>query len=377
MPKQAYARTKPHLNIGTIGHQGHGKTTLTAAIAKVLGRPGPAPGGTGPVAPLEYETGTRHYAHADLPGQPARVRHVISAAAALDAAILVVSAPEGVRPQTAEHLLLARRMGVEHLIVALTRAGDADPGRAEAAVRELLDAHGHPGGLTPVVRVCAEGALRGQARWTGAVEALLDAVDTYVPVPVRYTDAPFRLSVQRVRSLPGQGTLATGVVARGTVRPGERVRASGPGETVRVAGLETFGKPMAGAQAGDQVALLLPGPHRHRLRRGDALAAPGTVATGQLFTARLRLLPPSHGGRRTPVTSGYRPRFHLGTAEVTGVADLGYGGRARPGEEVTVTVCLDRPVPLEPGLGLVVREGGRTVALGTVGTMGAWTNRYP
>ncbi|MEV5505512.1 GTP-binding protein [Streptomyces orinoci] len=378
MPGQGYARTKPHLNIGTLGAHGHGKTTLTAAIAQVLGWPprGNAVAGPGAAAPvMEYETGTRHYAHTDLPGHPARLGRLITAMATLDAAIVVVAAPDGVRPQTAQHLLLARHLGVEHLVVALTGAGDADPGRAEAAVRELLLAHGYPGAPTPVVRVCAKGALRGEPRWTGAVEALLDAIDTCVPVPVRYTDAPFRLPVQRVLTVPGRGTVATGVVVRGTVRPGERVCASGTGEAVRVAGLETFGKPMASAQAGDQVGLLLPGARW--IRRGEALAAPGTVPVGQLFTARLRLPPPSCGGRRTPLYSGYRPRCHLGTAEVTGVLDLGPGGTARPGEEVAATVCLDRPVPLEPGGRLVLREGGRTVAVGTVGTMGEWTNRYP
>lgn len=396
MPQQTYARTKPHVNIGTMGHLGHGKTTLTAAITKVLAARGPGGGyvprerldrtpeeaGRGVsvhLARVEYETGTRHYAHVDMPGHPDFIKNMIAGAAQLDGAILVVSAPDGVPPRTAEQVLLARQAGVDHIVVALTKAESADPdtaGRVEREVRELLSAHGYPGATTPVVRVSASRALAGDPRWTGAIEALLDAVDIYVPTPLRYGHAPFLLPVQAARTATGRGTVAIGTVERGTVRVGDPVEllglaGAGAGRTrpTVVTGVETFGKRMEYAEAGDAVAVLLHGVDRDTVRRGQVLAAPGSVVPRRRFTARVHVLSAAEGGRSTPLTTGYRPQFHLRTADVTGAVDLGARGVARPGETVTMAVELGRESPLEPGLGFAIREGGRTVGAGSVITV--------
>lgn len=298
---------------------------------------------------------------------------MVTGAAQLDGAILVVSALDGVMPQTAEHVLLARQVGVDHIVVALNKADAADPELAdlvELEVRELLTAHGYGGDGAPVVRVSGLAALEGDPRWTGAVEALLDAVDTYVPTPVRYTDAPFLLPVENVLTITGRGTVVTGAVERGSVRLGDRVTLHGGDEgsdqTVVVTGLETFGKPMESAEAGDNVALLLRGVQRHQVRRGDVVAAPGSVSPKRRFTAQVYVLSAREGGRSTPVASGYRPQFYIRTADVVAEVDLGAAGVARPGETVTMTVELGRDVPLEAGLGFAIREGGRTVGAGTV-----------
>ncbi|GAA0327508.1 elongation factor Tu [Streptomyces polychromogenes] len=388
MAKTAFTRTKPHLNIGTMGHVDHGKTTLTAAITKVLAERGGASfvpfdridrapeevrrGITINLTHVEYETDTRHYAHVDMPGHADYIKNMVTGAAQLDGAILVVSALDGVMPQTAEHVLLARQVGVDHIVVALNKADAGDPeltDLVELEVRDLLTAHGYGGEEAPVVRVSGLGALEGDPRWTGAIEALLDAVDTYVPMPVRYTDAPFLLPVENVLTITGRGTVVTGAVERGTVRPGDRVALLGgegePVETV-VTGLETFGKPMESAEAGDNVALLLRGVHRDGVRRGHVVAAPGSVAPRRRFTARVYVLSGREGGRTTALSSGYRPQFYIRTADVVGDVDLGEAGVARPGETVTMTVELGRDVPLEAGLGFAVREGGRTVGAGTV-----------
>ncbi|MGW1410408.1 elongation factor Tu [Streptomyces sp. NPDC002403] len=391
MPKTAYVRTKPHLNIGTMGHVDHGKTTLTAAITKVLSDRGTgtfvpfdridrAPeetqrGITINIAHVEYETDTRHYAHVDMPGHADYIKNMVTGAAQLDGAILVVSALDGIMPQTAEHVLLARQVGVDHIVVALNKADAVDDGEdtvltdlVELEVRELLSAHGYGGDSVPVVRVSGLKALEGDPRWTAAVEALLDAVDTYVPMPVRYTDAPFLLSVENVLTITGRGTVVTGAVERGTVRTGDRVSVLGPDpdiETV-VTGLETFGKPMESAQAGDNVALLLRGVERDRVRRGHVVAAPGSVTPSRRFTAQVYVLSAKEGGRTTPVTTGYRPQFYIRTADVVGDVDLGEVAVARPGDTVDLTVELGRDVPLETGLGFAIREGGRTVGAGTV-----------
>lgn len=389
MPKTAYVPTKPHLNIGTIGHADHGKTTLTAALLTVLRDRGSgtlvpvdrigrrpeasARGRTVIGSHVEYETDTRHFAHVDLPGHAGVVTNMITGVAQLDGAILVVSALDGIMPQTAEHVLLARGMGVRYLVVALTKADAGDPeftGPVEREVRRLLSAHGYDGAHVPVVRVSGLRALAGDPRWTAAIDALLDAVDVGVPVPERYPAAPFLLPVQRALTLTGRGTVVTGTVERGTVRVGDRVAVLGTGAETTVAGLETFGEPMASAEAGDHVGLLLRGLHRDRVRRGQAVAAPGSVTPRRRLTAVLRVLATEEGGRRTPLASGYRPQFHLRTADVTGRLDLGGRGLAHPGETVTVHVELDRPVPLETGLGFVVREGGRTVGAGAVRTVG-------
>ncbi len=385
MPKQSYVRTKPHLNIGTMGHVDHGKTTLTAAITKVLSDRGTgayvpfdridrapeeaARGITITIAHVEYETDTRHYAHVDMPGHADYVKNMITGATQLDGALLVVSALDGVMPQTAEHVLLARQVGVEHIVVALNKADAGDPeltDLVELEVRELLSAHGYPGATLPVVRVSGLRALQGDARWTAAIGALLDAVDTHVPVPARYTDAPFLLPVENVLTITGRGTVVTGAVERGRVRTGDRVEVLGAGVETVVTGLETFGRPMEYAEAGDNVALLLRGVQRDTVRRGQVVAAPGSLVPHRRFDARVYLVPAAQGGRRTPIATGYRPQFYLRTADVVGDVDLGERAVARPGETVAMTVELGRPVPLEAGLGFAVREGGRTVGAGTV-----------
>ncbi|MFH8448866.1 elongation factor Tu [Streptomyces fungicidicus] len=390
MSKTAYVRTKPHLNIGTMGHVDHGKTTLTAAITKVLAARGAgsfvpfdridrapeeaARGITINIAHVEYETDTRHYAHVDMPGHADYVKNMVTGAAQLDGAILVVSALDGIMPQTAEHVLLARQVGVDHIVVALNKADAVDDGEltdlVELEVRELLSAHGYGGESAPVVRVSGLKALEGDPRWTASVDALLDAVDTYVPMPERYLDAPFLLPVENVLTITGRGTVVTGAVERGTVRTGDRVEVLGAGVETVVTGLETFGKPMAEAQAGDNVALLLRGVPRDAVRRGHVVAAPGSVVPSRRFTARVYVLPAREGGRTTPVSTGYRPQFYIRTADVVGAVDLGATAVARPGDTVTMTVELGRDVPLESGLGFAVREGGRTVGAGTVTAVG-------
>ncbi|RLU80459.1 elongation factor Tu [Streptomyces griseocarneus] len=388
MPKQAYVRTKPHVNIGTIGHTGHGKTTLTAAITHLLGtheapaheppargRASDGPdGGTSRVRHVSYETGTRHYAHADLPGRADHVPHMIAGAAGLDGAVLVVSALDGIRPQTAEHLLLARQAGVRHLVVALTKAEEGGPELTELVeldTRALLAAHGFDGPRTPVVRVSARRALAGDPRWTGTVEALLDAVDTYVPTPERPVREPFLLPVEQVVPLPGGGVAVAGTVERGAVRPGDRLEVVGGTGGPRVAplaGLETFGRPMAGARAGDTVALLLPGLPHDEVRRGDVVVAPGSLVPRRRCHARVRLLPPETGGADgpRPGSTGGRVRFHFRTADVPGTLVLGPDRPAPSGATVTGTVLLDRALPLDTGLPFAVRESGRTVGVGAV-----------
>ncbi|MET9364225.1 elongation factor Tu [Streptomyces sp. NPDC006632] len=395
MPKTAYVRTKPHLNIGTMGHVDHGKTTLTAAITKVLAERGgdgatryvpfdridrapeeAARGITINIAHVEYETDTRHYAHIDMPGHADYVKNMVTGAAQLDGAILVVSALDGIMPQTAEHVLLARQVGVDHIVVALNKADAVDDGEdgvladlVELEVRELLSAHGYGGDAVPVVRVSGLKALAGEPRWTEAIGALLDAVDTYVPLPERYVDAPFLLPVENVLTITGRGTVVTGAVERGTVRVGDRVQILGADAESVVTGVETFGKPMETAQAGDNVALLLRGVPRDAVRRGHVVAEPGSITPGRRFTAQVYVLSAREGGRSTPMATGYRPQFYIRTADVVGDVDLGELAVARPGETVTMTVELGRDTPLEPGLGFAIREGGRTVGAGTVGAL--------
>ncbi|MER7408068.1 elongation factor Tu [Streptomyces sp. NPDC000070] len=389
MSKTAYVRTKPHLNIGTMGHVDHGKTTLTAAITKVLAERGTgtfvpfdridrapeeaARGITINIAHVEYETDTRHYAHVDMPGHADYVKNMVTGAAQLDGAILVVSALDGIMPQTAEHVLLARQVGVDHIVVALNKADAGDEeltDLVELEVRDLLTAHGYGGDSVPVVRVSGLRALEGDPRWTASIEALLDAVDTYVPMPERYLDAPFLLSVENVLTITGRGTVVTGAVERGVVRVGDKVEVLGASVETVVTGLETFGKPMEEAQAGDNVALLLRGVPRDAVRRGHVVAAPGSVVPSRRFTARVYVLSAREGGRTTAVFSGYRPQFYIRTADVVGDVDLGEVAVARPGDTVVMTVELGREVPLEPGLGFAIREGGRTVGAGTVTAVG-------
>ncbi|MGW3341961.1 elongation factor Tu [Nonomuraea rubra] len=390
MAKQAYVRNKPHLNIGTMGHVDHGKTTLTAAITKVLAERGQATytpferidrtpeeasrGITINISHVEYETATRHYAHVDMPGHADYVKNMITGAAQLDGAILVVSAHDGIMPQTREHVLLAKRVGVEHLVVAVNKADGADPeltDLVELELQDLLAEHGYHG--VPMVRVSGLRALEGDPVWTASVEALLDAVDTHIPVPVRYVDAPFLMPVENVLTVTGRGTVVTGAIERGAVRIGDTVEVVGFGDAFSavVTGVETFGKTMERGEAGDNAAVLLRGVRREQVRRGMVLAAPGTQHARGRFTARVYLLTPEEGGRRRPVTSGYRPQFYLRTTDVPGELVLPDGAGALPGETVEVTVELGKAVAVEPGLGFAIREGGLTVGAGTVLTVPA------
>jgi elongation factor Tu len=387
MTKQVFVRAKPHLNIGTMGHVDHGKTTLTAAITKVLADRGMASyvpfdridrapeeaarGITINIAHVEYETAGRHYAHVDMPGHADYVKNMITGAAQVDGAILVVSALDGVMPQTREHVVLARQVGVGHIVVALNKADVADAELAELVeleVRELLSGYGYPGEEVPVILVSGLAALDGQPRWVASIGELLDAVDGYIPVPARYVSAPFLMPVENVCTITGRGTVVTGAVERGRVAVGDRVDVVGLGGSLStvVTGVETFGKTMEYAQAGDNAALLLRGLRRQQVRRGQVVAAPGSQSAHRKFEANVYLLSAAEGGRRTEVRTGYRPQFFIRTTDVVGVMDLGPAGVARPGNRLSVTIEVGHPVALEPGLGFAVREGGRTVAAGTV-----------
>jgi elongation factor Tu len=387
MTKQHYVRAKPHLNIGTMGHVDHGKTTLTAAITKVLAERGMASyvpferidrapeeaarGITINIAHVEYETAARHYAHVDMPGHADYVKNMITGAAQVDGAILVVSALEGIMPQTREHVILARQVGVRHVVVALNKADVADSELTELVeleVRELLTDYGFPGNEVPVVRVSGLAALAGEPRWRDSIGELLDAVDSYIPVPERYVSAPFLMPVENVLTITGRGTVVTGAIERGKVQVGDAVAIVGLGGELStvVTGVETFGKTMEHAEAGDNAALLLRGVRRSQVRRGQVIAAPGSLAAHRQFEASVYLLPAAEGGRRTPVSTGYRPQFFVRTADVVGVLDLGPDGVALPGDRVEVTIELGKPVGLDTGLGFAIREGGRTVGAGTV-----------
>ncbi|GAA1031141.1 elongation factor Tu [Virgisporangium ochraceum] len=384
--KREFVRTKPHLNIGTMGHVDHGKTTLTAAITKVLAERGQAEytpfgridkhaeetlrGITINISHVEYETATRHYAHVDMPGHADYVKNMITGAAQLDGAILVVSALDGVMPQTREHVLLTKQLGVRYVVVALNKADAVDDPElldlVELEVRDLLAAHGYPD--SPVVRVSGLRALAGDPEWVAAIGALLDAVDEHVPVPDRYLDAPFLMPVESVLTISGRGTVVTGAVERGRISMGSSVDVLGLGGNVRtvITGIETFGKQMQTAEAGDNAALLLRGVKRDDVRRGQVVAATGSVESASLFTAHVYLLTAEEGGRRTPIVSGYRPQFFVRTTDVVGELDLGEADLGIPGDRLDVTVKLGKPVPLSEGLGFAIREGGRTVGAGTV-----------
>jgi elongation factor Tu len=388
MAKQMYARGKPHLNIGTMGHVDHGKTTLTAAITRVLSRQGLARvvpfegidrapeerdrGITINIAHVEYETPTRHYAHVDMPGHADYVKNMVTGAAQIDGAILVVSAQDGAMPQTREHVVLARQVGVRHVVVALNKADAApDPellDLVELEVRGLLSAYGFPGDEVPVVRVSGLRALEDDPYWTKRIEDLLAAVDAYVPVPARILDRPFLMPIENMLTITGRGTVVTGVVEQGTLRVGEHVEVVGLGETLATVatGLETFGQAMDHAEAGDNAAVLLRGVRRDQVRRGQVVVAPGAIRPHTRFEAEVYVLGAEEGGRSRPFFTGYRPQFHIRTTDVVGDVDLGEGGMALPGDTVTMTVELGRPVALEEGLGFAIREGGRTVGAGTV-----------
>ncbi|MFC0624627.1 elongation factor Tu [Kribbella deserti] len=390
MAKSQFVRTKPHLNIGTMGHVDHGKTTLTAAITKVLAERDPgnnsfvafdgidrapeeiARGITINISHVEYETATRHYAHVDMPGHADYVKNMITGAAQVDAAILVVSAQDGAMPQTREHVLLARRVGVPYLVVALNKADAVDDPElldlVELEVRELLAEYGFPGDEVPVVRVSGLRALEGDPQWTGAIGALLDAIDAYVPVPPRELGEPFLMPIENVLTISGRGTVVTGAVERGTLRLGDTVEAVGLGPTVTsvAIGLETFGKSLESAEAGDNAAVLLRGVKRDEIRRGQVLVLPGTVQPHRRFRAQLHALSTAEGGRHTPFAADYRPQFYFRTTDVSGGIDLGEIQLVHPGDTVELGVELAKPVAMDVGLGFAVREGGHTVAAGTV-----------
>ena len=387
--KQEFVRAKPHLNIGTMGHVDHGKTTLTAAITKVLSEMDPsgttftafdridrapeelARGITINIAHVEYETPTRHYAHVDMPGHADYVKNMITGAAQLDGAILVVSAEDGTMPQTREHVVLAHRVGVPHVVVALNKADAVDDPElldlVELEIRDLLSQYGFDGDATPVVRVSGLRALQGDPQWTASVVALLDAVDTHVPVPTRDLEGAFLMPIENVMTITGRGTVVTGAVERGVLGLGDAVEVIGLGSPVSsvATGIETFGKPMQQAQAGDNAAVLLRGVRRGEVRRGQVLALPGSVAPHTRFRASVYLLSHAEGGRHTGIATNYRPQFHFRTGDVVGVVELDRT-LALPGDTVEVTVELGKAVAMDIGLGFAIREGGKTVGAGTV-----------
>jgi elongation factor Tu len=390
MAKSQFIRTKPHLNIGTMGHVDHGKTTLTAAITKVLADRDPATnrfvafegidkapeealrGITINISHVEYETASRHYAHVDMPGHADYVKNMITGAAQVDGAILVVSAQDGAMPQTREHVLLAQRVGVPYLVVALNKSDAVQDSElldlVELEVRDLVSEYGFPGDEVPVVRVSALGALDGDPRWTQSIVQLLDAVDAYVPVPKRDLGEPFLMPIENVLTISGRGTVVTGKVERGTLRIGEPVVVVGLGPTLAsvATGLETFGKSLTVAEAGDNAAILLRGVRREQVQRGQVVAAPGSVTPHRVFRAALYALTKEEGGRHTPFVANYRPQFFFRTTDVAGGIDLGDVPMVMPGDSVPVRVELGQEVAMDVGLGFAVREGGRTVAAGTV-----------
>jgi elongation factor Tu len=373
-----------------MGHVDHGKTTLTAAITKVLAERDPsvnrfiafdgidrapeevARGITINISHVEYETATRHYAHVDMPGHADYVKNMITGAAQVDAAILVVSAQDGAMPQTREHVLLAQRVGVPYLVVALNKADTVDDPElldlVELEVRELLTEYGFPGDEVPVVRVSGLRALEGDPEWTAAVVQLLDAIDSYVPVPPRELGEPFLMPIENVLTISGRGTVVTGAVERGSLKLGDAVEVIGLGPTVAsvAIGMETFGKSLASAEAGDNAAVLLRGVKRDEVRRGQVVALPGTVKPHRKFRAQLHALSTAEGGRHTPFAADYRPQFYFRTTDVSGGIDLGDIALVMPGDTIELVVELEKPIAMNTGLGFAVREGGHTVAAGTV-----------
>ncbi|HXG09662.1 MAG TPA: elongation factor Tu [Gemmataceae bacterium] len=398
MPKSVYTRTKPNVNVGTIGHIDHGKTTLVAAIlarqgrrnglAKVLTYGEIAKGGTVrdatktvtiAVAHVEYETPSRCYTHIDCPGHADFIKNMIIGAAQMDGAILVVAADDGVMPQTREHVLLARQVGVSQMVVFLNKVDlVTDPeliDLVELEVRELLTAHGFPGDEVPVIRGNALAALRSGGADDEAcccIDALMAALDTYVPVPLRDKDRPFLMNIEKVHSIPGQGTVATGRIERGQVQVGDKVEIVGlrrePRATV-VKGVERFHQPLAAGVAGDNVGVLLRDVKKDDIERGQVLAAPGSIAAHYRFEAQVYVLMPEEGGRHTPFFGGYRPQFFFGTTDVTGALRLPEGVEmCLPGDHVTLMVELpdDKPIALNEGFRFTMREGGKTVGSGKV-----------
>ncbi len=388
--KAHYERTKPHVNIGTIGHVDHGKTTLTAAITKMLADKGLAEaqdyanidaapeererGITINTAHVEYETENRHYAHIDAPGHADYVKNMITGAAQMDGAILVVAATDGPMPQTREHILLAHQVGVDYIIVFLNKTDLVDDDEltdlVEMEVRELLSEYDFPGDDIPVIRGSALGALNGNADDVKAVEELMATVDEYIPTPERDTDKPFLMPVEDVFTITGRGTVASGRIDRGQVTVGDEVEIVGLKEEIAkttVTGLEMFRKTLDQGQAGDNIGALLRGIDRESIERGQVLAKPGSIQTHKNFKGEVYILSKDEGGRHTPFFSNYRPQFFFHTTDVTGVIELPEGVEmVMPGDNVTFTVELISPVAIEKGLKFTVREGGRTVGAGVV-----------
>jgi elongation factor Tu len=389
MSKQQFVRDKPHVNIGTIGHVDHGKTTLTAAITRMLADADPARnhfmaferidrapeerrrGITINLAHVEYETAARHYSHVDMPGHADYIKNMITGAAQVDGAILVVSAEDGVMPQTREHVLLARRIGVPALVVGLNKADVADPelmDLIELEIRELLTSHGYPGEDVPVIAVSATLALRGNAQWLARLRGLMDAVDRYIPVPPRALDRPFLMPVESVLTITGRGTVVTGKVEQGSIGTGQPVEIIGLGPTITsvCTGLETYGKQLQSAEAGDNAALLLRGVRRSDVRRGQVVAVPGTVTPVLRFAAQVYALTQEEGGRHTPFFSNYRPQFFFRTTDVVGIITVDSADMVIPGDSADLTVELGQPVAITAGQEFAIREGKRTVGVGTV-----------
>jgi len=391
MAKKRFERTKPHLNIGTMGHIDHGKTTLTAAITKVLHERNPevpytpfdqidkAPeekqrGITISIAHVEYETDQRHYAHVDMPGHADYIKNMITGAAQIDGAILVVSAPDGPMPQTREHVLLARQVGVPYIVVALNKVDMVDDEEllelVELEVRELLTQYEFPGDDTPIIRMSALKALEGDPAAEAQVLELMDAVDSYIPEPERVIDKPFLMPVEDVFTITGRGTVATGRVEQGTVKVGEQVEIVGirPKTTTTVAtGVEMFRKLLDQGQAGDNIGVLLRGTKREDIERGQVLAKPGSITPHTEFTAQVYVLSKEEGGRHTPFFNNYRPQFYFRTTDVTGEVTLPEGTEmAMPGDNTEMQVKLIQPIAMAEGLRFAIREGGRTVGAGRV-----------
>jgi elongation factor Tu len=390
MAKEKFDRSKPHVNIGTIGHVDHGKTTLTAAITKVLAKHNPriqfrafdsidnapeekARGITIATAHVEYETQNRHYAHVDCPGHADYVKNMITGAAQMDGAILVVAATDGPMPQTREHILLARQVGVPAMVVFMNKVDAVDDEElldlVELEVRELLSTYEFPGDDIPVVRGSALGALNGEERWEKTVDELMAAVDSYIPTPERDVDKPFLMPVEDIFTIQGRGTVATGRIERGVVKINEQVEVIGirPTRQTVVTGVEMFKKLLDSGVAGDNVGLLLRGVERRDIERGQVIAKPGSITPHTKFRAEAYVLTKEEGGRHTPFFTGYRPQFYFRTTDVTGVATLPEGVEmVMPGDNVAMEVELITPIAMEKGLRFAIREGGRTVGAGTI-----------
>jgi elongation factor Tu len=395
MAKAKFERTKPHVNVGTIGHVDHGKTTLTAALTKVSadkgygtkyisydqvakasesqGRRDATKILTIATSHVEYETPNRHYAHVDCPGHADYVKNMITGAAQMDGAILVVSAVDGPMPQTREHILLARQVNVPQIVVFLNKCDLVEDAElldlVELEVRELLSKYNFPGDEAPVIRGSASGAIAGDAKWVGALEELYNALDTYIPQPVREIDKPFALPVEDVFSITGRGTVATGRIERGQIKVGEEVELVGFGTDKKsvVTGVEMFRKLLDSGQAGDNVGLLLRGVDKKEIERGMVLAKPGSIKPHTKFEAEVYVLNKDEGGRHTPFFKGYRPQFYFRTTDVTGSVELPAGTEmVMPGDNIQMTIELITPIAMEEQVRFAIREGGRTVGAGVV-----------